>query len=473
MKTVEVNLAGGSYQHKSLPLSAQRSVNFWPQIQPQEKKEKSQYILESWHGKTLFGTVSGGTDRGMFEHLGILYKVTGTTLYTVSSTGAHTSRGSIAGTGRCIFTGIGANVVIVSGGVAYFYDGAAFTVAVISDIDLETPDSATTLNNQVIYDGNGGRFCSSDAGDATSINSLNYATAESEPDSLVRVYAFNQVLFLMGEKTIEPWWNSGTGNPPFDRIEGGIVNSGLGALHSVAHDDDDIFYLNSEHEVVTMRGSSSAVVNVVSTPPMSREFKSYSTVSDAIGWCIKINSQWFYQITFPTADKTWILPKGGEWFELESGVSGRDISNSYAYCFRKHLVADYRNGNIYELSDSAYDENGDAIIRLRDSAPIHGGSVKQPGKSLEMNRFELIMETGGGLLSGQGSDPMVMLSFSDDGGKTFSTEMFGSCGALGEFQWKVEWFALGSFYSRIIRIRVSDPIYYSIHSAAADLSVGI
>ena len=473
MKTVEVNIAGGSYQHKSLPLSAQRTVNFWAQKQPADKKEKSQYILESWHGKTLFGTVSGGINRGMFEHLDILYKVTGTTLYTVSSTGVHTSRGTITGAERCIFTGIGINLVIISEGIAYFYDGAAFTVTVISDIDLESPQSATTLNNQVIYDGDGGRFGVSDVGDATSINSLNYATAESEPDSLVRVYAFNQILFLMGEKTIEPWWNSGNGNPPFGRIEGGIINAGLAALHSVAHDDDNIYFLRNGHEICAMRGSSSAVLTTISTPPMAKKFKEYVSVSDAIGWTIKIDSQWFYIITFPTANKTWALPIGGEWFELASGVNDRDVSDSYAYCFRKHLVADYRNGNIYELSNIVYDDNGEAIIRLRDSAPIHGGAVNAPGKSLEMNRFELIMETGVGILSGQGSNPVVMLSTSDDGGNTFSTEMFGTIGKLGEFQYKVEWFGLGSFYQRIIRVRTSDPVYYSIHSAAADLSVGI
>jgi len=468
MATVEINLTGGSYQHRSLPLSAQRTVNFWPQKQA-NPKAKSPYILEGWPGKTLFGSVSGGSDRGMFEHQGIVYKVTGTTLYTVASDGTHTSRGTISGTARCIFAPIGSNVVIVSAGSVWQWDGTNLTS--INDSDLESPNSAAHINNQILYDGDGGRFCVSDAGDASSIEALNYAAAESEADDLVRVYTFGQTAYLMGEKTIELWWNSGQGNPPFDRIEGGIIRVGLAALHSPASDDDNIYFIGDDLQVYSLRGSASAIVTAISTLPMVQELQTYGTVSDAIGWCMNLDGQWFYILTFPTANKTWAYPIGGEWFELVTGTSGRDSANSYVYAFGKHLVADYASGNIYQLT--GYTENGSEIIRLRDSAPLHGGLVGRPGKRLEMNRFELIMETGVGLLSGQGSNPVVMLSFSDDGGKTFSTEMWGEVGKLGSFQQKVEWFCLGSFESRIIRIRVSDPIYWAIHSAAADLEVGI
>ena len=90
-----------------------------------------------------------------------------------------------------------------------------------------------------------------------------------------------------------------------------------------------------------------------------------------------------------------------------------------------------------------------------------------------MNSFELIMETGVGLVSGQGSDPLILLSFSDDGGKTWSTEMPATIGEAGEFQWQVRWDCLGSFYERILRVKISDPVFCSIHNAAADLEVGI
>jgi len=472
---VPINLTGGSYTHKSTQLSAQSCVNLWPQPQTNEKA-KSPYILESYPGKSLFGTQAGGVDRGMFEHGEVLYKITGTVLYSVNSSGTHTSVGTIPGTERCIFAPIGDDLVIDNGSARYFADVSVPSVALISDANLEAGHGIAHLNSQIIYNGAAGRFGVSDAGVATSIDALNYATAEADADGLVRPYTFGQVAQMLGRKTGELWWNSGQGNPPLERFEGGVIQKGLGAFHSVANDDDSIYILANDFAVFTLAGGSSAVIEPITPPTIARTFREYSTKSDAIGWCMNWDGQWVYVLTFPTADKTWAHAKGGEWFELSSGVAGgRDIANSYAFVYGKHLVADYRNGNIYQLDDDVYDDNGAVLIRQRDSAPLHGGlqAIGAPGKELVMNSFELIMEKGVGLLTGQGSDPVVMLSFSDDGGETFSNEIYMTVGKSGAFNWKAEAFCLGRFYSRIIRIRMSDPVYWSIHAAAANIEVCI
>lgn len=78
-----------------------------------------------------------------------------------------------------------------------------------------------------------------------------------------------------------------------------------------------------------------------------------------------------------------------------------------------------------------------------------------------------------GTASGQGSDPVVMLSMSNDGGRTFGDESWGSLGVAGDFIRKVEWFGLGSFYDAVFRVRISDPVLCTIMSAAADLDVAL
>ncbi len=468
MPTIPINITGGSYKSRARSLSAQVTKNFYPEL-VDNPSAKSQFVLHSFPGLKLFGT-EDGLDRGMFEHLGILYKVTATTLYSVDSLGAHTSLGTIAGSGHCIFDGIGSNVVIANGsGNVYQYNGS--TVSEITDADLESPNAVTHLNNQIIYDGDGGRFATSDVGDATSINALNYATAESHADDLIRPYSFNQSLYLFGDKTIETWYNSGVGNPPFDRIEGGIIPIGLLAIYSVSNNDKFLYFLGDDNEVYAIQGANAQKVSDIS---LSRQIASFATASDAIGWCFSLEGQNFYALTFPSANKTFCYAEGAFWFELSSGISdGRWRGNSYAYVFRKHLIADYENGNIYEMDLDTYDENGSVVERIRDTGPLHGGLLGAPGKRIEMDRFELIMERGVGLISGQGSDPVIMLQVSDDGGKTFSTEMWGKVGKSIETQIKIEWHALGSFEERIIRVKTSDPVFYSIHSAAADLRVGI
>ena len=466
---VPINLAGGTFKHKSLPLSAQVTRNFWPQKQ-EDEKAKSSYVMASFAGLTLFGTASGA-DRGMFEHRDVLYKVTGTTLYSVNSAGTHTSLGTIPDSTRCIFAPIGTSLVIVTNGHVYIWNGTVITE--VTDSDLESPNSAAHLNNQIIYDGDQGRYAVSDVSDAATINSLNYGTAEAVADDSVRVFSYNQTLFVFGKRSIEPFWNDGSGNPPFTRVETGIVNIGLAALHSVASNDSYIYFLGDDDQVYAMQGYNAVPISPL---PLSRTLSEYDVTEDAFGFCFTHEGRNFYLITFPTENKSWIYQEGGEWFELSSGTDGgRWIANSHAFCYRKNLLADYRNGNIYELDGNTYTENGATIIRTRVSPPLHGAllGAQFAGKTIEMSRFELIMETGVGLLSGQGSDPVVMLSFSDDGGRTWSTEMWGQVGALGEYQKKVEWYGLGRFESRLIKISCSDPVDICIHSAAAEMDVCI
>lgn len=473
MALVGLNLTGATYKNRSYQLTNQVTRNFYPELH-EEVGVKEKYILQPFPGKKLFAA-SPTTDptqlnRGMFAHLGILYKITGQTLYSVSVNGTHTSLGTIPGTNRCIMEGFGSSLVIVSRGSVYVWNGSSITT--VTDVDLESPNSVAHLNNQIIYDGDGGRFATSDVGDATSINALNYATAESDPDDLIRVFVFDQVLYLFGDKTIERWYNTGSGNPPFQRIQGGILQVGLAALESVASNDNYLYFLGDDNRVYRTRGGELEVVSKISEYDAIRMF---NDKTDAIGFCLTFQGQNFYLLTFPAGDLTLCFSeKTGQWFNLSSGMgTGRDIIDSHAFCFEKNLVADATNGNIYELDIDTFTENGTTIRRVRETGVIHGAMVGAPGKELELNRFELICEIGRGLTTGQGVDPTIMMSISTDGGRTFGTEFRGRVGRLGEYQVRVDWGSLGAAASFVIRIAISDPIMFSIHFASAEVFVGI
>jgi hypothetical protein len=66
---------------------------------------------------------------------------------------------------------------------------------------------------------------------------------------------------------------------------------------------------------------------------------------------------------------------------------------------------------------ATFTEFGNVIQAELISPPIHGD-----GKRVFMPWFELDVETGVGLASGQGDDPQIMLSISDDGGRTWSDQ---------------------------------------------------
>jgi hypothetical protein len=392
---VPINITGQQYQSRAGQLSNQVTQNFYSEL-TEDPFGKAQYVLQPTPGMLLFGAAASGVDRGVLEHQGILYHVCGTKLYTVASNGTHTDRGTIAGTDQVIFTPLGSGIVIVAnvGVNLYLWDGS--TLAAINDGDLETPKSATTLNNQVIYQGDNGRFVTSDVGDSTTIDALNYATAESFPDDLVRVYAFNQQAYFFGEKTIEVWWNSGQGSPPFDRIEGGILQVGLNAKHSVASNDRRMYWLGDDLQVYALAAGSAQ--QPVSNIALHGLIASYATTSDAIGWVFTLEGQEFYVLTFPTQGVTWLFDEKTGWTTLSSGAAGgRSLANSYAYAFGKHIIGDYASANLYQWSPTVYTDNGTAIVRLRDTAPLHGGLFGAPGARIEQDDLRLIAQVGAGI----------------------------------------------------------------------------
>ena len=469
-----VVLAGGSHKHTDLSLSAQRTINFFPQRQ-EAGNEKSRYILESFYGLKAFAT-STGLHRGIFAHLDIGYILIGTTLSSFTSAGVLATLGTIPGDGRAVFDGIGTSIVITANGVAYSWDGATFTTA--SDTDFETPQTVTVLNNQAIYDGDNGRFGVSDVGAPLTLNALNYGTAESRADTLLRPFRNNTIVYMFGSKTIETWWNEGTGNPPFTRIEDGTIEIGLEAVHSIAVDDQLIYFLADDHQVYALSGT----IPVPLLPlTIVREIRKFTTKSDAVGWTMQLDSQWFYVLKFPSADRTFVYPRPpksladrgikGDWFELSSGVDGaRYNGDGYAFVYGKHLVPD-EAGNILELDEKTYTENTAVIRRTRVLAPIHAGLYGQPGKKLYIAYLRLLGATGKGLQTGQGSSPQIMLRYSQDG-ENFSNEIRGDVGKLGT-QTEVV-FELGeTFETWVFEITSTDPIYSNWHSASIEMEIAI
>lgn len=463
MPRLNIALVGQDYQSRTTPLSAQVTQNLYPEPVP---NGISPSALLAWPGAKL-KLASTQVNRGLHEWKGHVYAVNGTNLVKVDSSYTGTVIGLISGTARCVFAGSSAYLYIVSNGLVWRTDGS--TVESVNDSDLESPDSVAFLNSTLIYDGQDGRFVTSDAGDGSAIDSLNYATAEALPDDLIRVYTFNQQVYMMGEKSIEPWYNSGVGNPPFDRVEGGIVQVGIAGVHAVTNTDRAMYFLGHDKTAYRLEGYAPVQVSTVA---INNAFESYET-SDCVCFSLKLQGQSFVIYQFPIANKTWCFSETfNTWFEL-STEGARHLVNGYVYAFGKHLVSDYRNGNIYEWDLNTYTDNGQPITRLRATQPIYSDGIAEAGKDVFWERLELFINSGNGLVLGQGQNPQVMMQYSDDGGYTWSTELWESAGLLGNYQWRVTWYSLGSSISRIYRFKLTDPIEFHMFKLHADVEVGI
>jgi hypothetical protein len=114
-----------------------------------------------------------------------------------------------------------------------------------------------------------------------------------------------------------------------------------------------------------------------------------------------------------------------------------------------------------------YTESGAGIVREATST-----QVSHDGRRAFMSRLELDIEAGVGLVSGQGSNPLVMAAWSDDGGKTWTNPRTAQMGPAGQNRFRAVWHACGSYRNRIIRFRVSDPVKTVFLGAWADVQVG-
>ena len=456
-QSVPVNFVGSSYAHRSRSLASQKTMNLIPEIVPSGKTEKA---LNNWYGSKAFSAASG-VDRGMHVFANALHKVTDNTLFSIDSAGTQTSLGIIAGSNPCIFADDGFTMRIATGAQDYLVTGGVLSV--LSDADLKPGNSVAYLNQQMINDSTRGQFQVSDVGVPGSITPNNFATAESAPDDTIRVYTFNERLFLFGDiNSTETWWNSGEGNPPFDRVQGGTMGIGLAAVYSVASTPEFVYFLGKDLAVYRF---SATQPSIVTPSAISAEFQSYAVSSDARGFVARIEGMVFYILSFPTEGKAWAYSEtGNAWFQLSTGASeGNYLGTSYAEAYGKKLIAS--GGNVLELDADTFTDNGDVIIRERVSPPI----VSPTGGRVEMSSFTLIMETGVGLITGQGVDPVAMFSASYDGGKSFGPESTVKIGRQGEGREKVTWYNMASAYEIIIKVRISDPVFISIHGASIEL----
>jgi hypothetical protein len=458
--TVPLDIAGPTGGHKSIQYSSEVTENVYL-----DKSESGKRGAHSFPGLKAFGT-SSGLDRGQHVMAEQLYKLNATTLYRVSSVGAYTSLGTISGTDRAIFADDGTNLFIVANNQLYKYNGT--TVSTVSQSVVSNPKSIAYINKQFIITGDNGLWASSDVGDGSTYNALNFAEAETRPDPLVRDYIFNQVAYLAGSETIDPWRNTGSGNPPFSRQDTPLVNLGLLGKHAITNTKKYMYLLSPDKKIYQIIGVS---FRPVSTHSISREIELMIDASDCIASTYTYDGQEFVILAFSNGNKTFVYSETYDyWFTLSSGQDyDRWLPNSVFYCYGKWLTSDRLNGNVYELDRDTYTHNSDYAIRTRTLPSITGELIRKPGKRVMVSRLRIDMQVGVGLVTGQGVNPVVMCEWSNDGGHTWGVQSFVEFGEMGNYTKLVTFDQFITGYEIRARIRCSDPVYLSVSGAEVEM----
>jgi hypothetical protein len=461
--TAPLKLVGATSENRSHQANNELTKNWYPQIP--EGNANAAAIFLPWLGSKAFATSAGNLDRGLHVWNNTLFHVVNQSLFSVDTAGVYTLLGTVLGTQRCVFSNsiVGSTdlMVIAAGGV-YTWDGTTFATGAFS------ADSVTYLNSKSIYDGSGQEFGVTGAGGPLSITST--GASESAPDDIRRPYAFNQWVYMFGVETIEPFYDKGAGSPPLARIDNAIMQKGLGGFYTVANTDQALYFLGDDSNVYQIVQSQ---LTKISPPSMVNTIKDLNK-TNATGYTITVGGQDFYILWFSDGITWAYLEEYGEWFNLSTGISEGDtnpyLAQSYVEVYDKQLAVDYRTADIVELDLDTYTDLGEVIQRRRVLPPFSAKDVGSTiGKRLLMSKVKFALQTGVGIVSGQGSDPQIMVEYSLDGSETWSTERWIEIGRMGKYLINAEFWEMVSFYEITFRITISDPVFSSLHDATIDV----
>jgi hypothetical protein len=403
--------------------------------------------------------------------------VSGNRLYKLDTAYAATLLGTIAGTGPVSMSDNGTQLFVAANGPSYIYNATTNVFAPITDPDFPGAVTVGFLDGYFVFnEPNSQKVWVTSLLDGLSVDPLDFASAEGSPDGLISLIVDHREAWLFGTNSVEVWYDAGNADFPLQRIQGAFNEIGCIAPYSVAKLDNSLFWLGADARGrgVVYRANGYTGQRV-STHAVEWQIQQYGNLSDALAYTYQQDGHSFYVLIFPTANTTWVYDAATQaWHERAGWNNGsftRHRSNCQMAFNSEVIVGDFENGNIYAFDLDDYSDNGQIQKWLRSWRALPTGQNNL--KRTAHHSLQLDVETGVGLNVGQGSDPEVMLRWSDDGGHTWSNYHTASIGKIGEYYRRVFWRRLGmtlKLRDRVYELSMTDPVKVAIMGAELILS---
>jgi hypothetical protein len=465
-------LTTASYAARGLIAGAQRQVNLYAEQNPPDSPVPFTYY--GTPGKTVWSTIPGvGPVRCLHTAMtGVFFGVRGNKLYRYGTDWIELAT---------LATSAGPVVPADNGIHAVFVDGTTtaptvklsdFTVGVMAGDGWYGAEFVSFIDGRFVFNKPGTQIFYWTGAYALTLDALDFASAEGAPDKLVTLLVDHREIWLMGERTTEKFYSSGASDSPFARLNGVFIEQGIMARYSAASINNAIAWLGANEQgggIVWLSGGGDP--QRISTHAMEEEFRTYGALEDAFAFVCQQGGHTFYWLTFPSAGKTWVYDAAtNQWHERAYRDSlnhlTRDRANCHAYYKGMNLVGDWQDGRVYKLDLDATTDDGAEIVRIKDFPH----SVHADGFRMFYQRFRLDCEVAVG--NATEADPQVWLSWSDDGGHTWSSTLTRSLGKTGDYRHRVEWRRLGSGYDRIWRFSTTAKAKIAMQGAWVDAQPG-
>lgn len=408
-------------------------------------------------GMVQLTDTGAGPCRGLIylEDLDKLYSVHPSSVYRVTSAFTNTRIGTVPGTDP---VQLSRNqkadpqiVVRADGGIQVIETDS---VTYIGDADLPADVvTAEYVGGYHAYGEENRTFTLSSINSAKVIDALDFATFEQKAGKLIRIVEHSGEMVGFCSSWMEFWRDTGNVDFPFEPI--GFKPRGLLAANAVVASDNTLFFPGNDNNIYRLANYDP---QIVSTHEVSRLIQGDSSASSLTGFGFEREGHAFayfagtnWSRCYDSATKVWHSRQSYGQDKWRAQYSVR--------AWGKTIVGDRLSGKLFYLDKDTFTEAGGAMVWKVISPPLH---VFPHGAICDAAHFDLA--TGYGLLSGQGSDPKIMLRVSVDGGNTFGNYRELELGITGNYATRVTARRLGKFGPKgmVFELSISDPIVRAI-----------
>ncbi len=428
----------------------QRCFNLAPQA-IEAPNGKAAAVLIGTPGLTPWLS-NGGVSRAAFYQDGRAVAVQGTTFQEMFSNATTIDRGTVADDAShsiasiCTNGSAGNQALIIASGQGYIFNTStnAFTgplgggfpagIAVMgcfSDGFFIVLDQTGTIHLSALEDG-------------TSWPGTAVAQKSTTSDKTVAIAVNQDLLWLFGTKTTQPWFNAGLPVFPFTPVQSALIEQGILAANSICLLDNTIFWLGGDvRGNAVMWRADGYLPRRVSTQGPETAWQGVLSNANALGDTECFGYQEYGHnylvVSSPTANMTWVLDTtSGFWHERgTNNVLNADCSISGNLWLPRthlaappgtlavfpHIVGSRVDGQLYQMSSLLYNDAGVKTLRVRISPHL-----AHENQWVNHNQFILDVEPD---QAAGGQAKTIQLQWSNDGGFTWSNSHFATVPPIG------------------------------------------
>jgi hypothetical protein len=449
---MQIPILNGIYADTTPELRTAYPVNMVP---VPKQSGISNGFLRPGDGIVANGT-GPGTDRGGINWNGVCYRVMGTKLVSIASTGAVTVLGDVGGpTTELVTLDYSFDLLaIASGGRLYFWDPVATTLTQNTDPDLGFVLDVAWVDGYFMTT-DGENLVVTELTDPLQVNPLKYGSSEIDPDPVVALVKLRNEIYALNSNTIEVFDNIGGDLFPFARIDGAQIQKGcLGTQACCVYLERLAFLGGGRNEAPGIYVGASATTQKISTQEIDNLLLTYTEAQLVTTKLEARNDKNHQHLYVHLPDRTIVYDASASealgdqvWFTLTSTVSGfsQYRARNMVWIYDKWLVGDPQSSAIgYLVQDSGH--HWGQQVRWEFGTII----AYNEGNGAIFNRLELVSLTGSVAI---GANPQISTSYSVNG-LAWSQDRSVAVGTTGNTAKRLAWFQQGHMRNwRIQRFR--------------------